>query len=331
MGKEKRLEYIKATVYTTTQGVEALSAILPSYGIDSFCVEDPADMELIMASKDKLSWDYIDVSLEPENSGGETRLVFWLDKGDESTLEGLRIALMKLKGDEQYGLYGAGADFGRLWLDTEVVSNDWKDKYKESFHTFSPCEGIVVSPPWEGFDDSGPGDALRIVIDPGMAFGTGSHETTRMCISRLKSLLKPGDSVLDAGAGSGILSIAAAMLGAAHVLAVEIDADAAASAAGNIEANGVADLVELVTGDIANEGTLPEDARFNLITANLSCSLLEGLLPVFKRLLQADGAMILSGLLDTQGERALEALRKEGLSASEITADGEWLMIEARK
>jgi len=294
-----------------------------------------------------------------EALNGEVRLTFWLEKGDEAKLQELRVALLKLKSDELYGVYGDGADFGRLWLDTETVTDDWKDKYKESFHEFSPCEGVVVAPPWENVgringadgnkdfdcgggnkdfdgagrnkDFDGADEPLRIVIDPGMAFGTGSHETTAMCLSKLKSLIKHGDTMLDAGTGSGILSIAAALLGASCVHAVEVDKDAAESAARNIETNSVQETVELIVGDVAETGTLPVDMLYDLITANLSCSLLESLFPVFKRTLKEDGAMILSGLLDAQEDRAFEALENAGLWAAEVVKDGEWLMIEVRK
>ena len=337
-------KFIRATIHTTTQGVEALSAVLPAHGIGSYCVEDPADLDFILASKAGPIWDFADPAPGDgaEKDGAEARVTFWLEESAEWTnaaIDGLRQLLLGLKGDEQYGFYGADADFGRLWLDTETVSDDWKDRYKENFRAFSPCEGIVVAPPWDteaapkrdGESKRDAAQPIKIVIDPGMAFGTGSHETTAMCLSKLKTLLKPGDSVLDAGAGSGILAIAAALLGAGEVHAVEIDADAAESAARNIEANNVSDTISLITGDIAAEGVLPSGARYDLIAANLTCSILGTLLPLLMGALKDEGAMILSGLLDVQEERMLETLENEGLLTTEIARCGEWLMLEARK
>jgi len=323
MGEEKRLEYIKATIYTTTQGAEALSAALPLLGIKEFCVEDPNDLKFIIESKDVLAWDYID---EQPNER-ETRVTLWLDKVAEEKVSELRVALLKLKSDEQYGAYGADADFGRLWLDTEKVVDDWKDKYKESFRAFSPCEGIVVAPPWEPVETT---ESVRIIIDPGMAFGTGSHETTAMCLAKLKELIKPGDQVLDAGTGSGILAIASAILGADAVFAVEIDEDAAESAARNIEANGVSDRITLIHGDI-NANVLPEGVSYDLVTANLFLPIINSILRSLKGVLKDDGAMLLSGLLDAQEDRIVEALENEGLLAAEIVRNGEWLMVEARR
>jgi len=327
MGEENLKEYIKATIHTTTQGAEALAAVLPALGITGYSAEDPADLDFILASKDALAWDYVDA--RSFSGDGEALVTLWLEKEDEGKLQELRTALLKLKGDEQYGLYGDDADFGRLWLDTEVCFDDWKYKYKEGFRAFSPCEGIVVVPPWE--DTSDTDGAVKIVIDPGMAFGTGSHETTSMCLSKLRELLKPGDSVLDAGTGSGILAIAAVHLGAKAVTAVEIDPDAAASAAGNIEKNGLSENISLKIGDITKEGTIPTEADFDIITANLSILILERLIHVLKGVLRREGAMILSGLLDTQEERMLEVIENAGLKAVDIVKNGEWSMFEVRR
>jgi len=353
---------IRATIHTTTQGAEILSAILPVLGIEGFSIEDPSDWDFIIASKDKLAWDFTDF---PSGSyTGEVRICFWLpassadnsgttvtarsdsdeavhDEAAKKILQDVRIALLKLKSDEQYGVYGEDADFGRLWMQTENDTDDWMEKYRENFRTFSPCEGISVSPPWETGLPADEGrlkadEGIKIIIDPGMAFGTGSHETTSMCLAKLKQLVKPGDLVLDVGAGSGILSITSALLGAGSVYAVEIDEDAAASAKGNIALNGVEEKVCLIIGDITKPGILQagilsEDARFDLIVANLSCALIETVLPVIAGILSDAGKIIISGLLDTQEERAIEAMRKAGFKAIEIYRNGEWLTLVVSK
>lgn len=328
MGKE----FIKATIHTTSQGAEALSALLPFHGIDSLSIEDPSDFEFLMASKEKLFWDYIDIQQGHHDGNGEVCVCFWMEKDaaeTEKNIQDIRTALLKLKSGEQYGDFGEDADFGRLWMETEDVKDDWKEKYKEYFHTFRPCDGIAVAPPWEAAEETTKSNELKIVIDPGMAFGTGSHETTSMSMRKIKELLRTGDLFLDVGAGSGILSIAAFLLGAESVYAVEIDGDAAESAARNIAANGAENEINLINGDILSPGILPEIIRFNLIAANLSCELIEKMIPVAEKVLAKDGKIIITGLLDSQEERALAAIKKAGLQKNESEIKGEWLMLVA--
>ena len=333
-------QFIKATIYTSTSGAEVLSALLPTFGIDSFSVEDPKDVEFIIATKDELVWDQAELPPENDKENSEVILSFWLNysensdiDSDESVdmkLQAVREMLLSLKSDEQYGLYGPDADFGRLGMNTEIVCDDWKDKCKERFQTFSPCEGIVIVPPWEsGQMDRHEG--LRIIIDPGMAFGTGSHETTAMCLAAVKRNIKNGDIVLDAGAGSCILSIAAAKLGAEKVFAVEADADAVASAAGNLLLNDVKDRVILIEENLKETGLFSDDLRFDLITANLTCSLVEDLAQTFRHFLAPNGKLIVSGLLDVQEKRVTDALSKAGLQLLCMHKDGEWLLMEICK
>ena len=333
-------QFIKATIHTSTSGAEALSALLPALGIDSFSIEDPKDVEFIIAAKDELVWDQAELPPVSDNENNEVQLSFWLNYSENSnadsdeivdaSLQAVREMLLKLKSDEQYGLYGPDADFGRLWMDTEIACDDWKDKCKERFQTFSPCDGIVIVPPWE-LDQIDECDGIKIIIDPGMAFGTGSHETTAMCLAAVKRNIKNGDIVLDAGAGSAILSIAAAKLGAEKVFAVEADADAVASAAGNLLLNEVTDRVVLMEENLKEEGLFPDDLRFDLITANLTCSLIEDLVHTFKQLLAPEGKLIVSGLLDVQEKRVKEAVSKAGLQLLCMKKDGEWLSMEICK
>ena len=351
--EEKR--YTKAVIHTTTQGAEALEPLLARFGIDAVSVEDPADLDFIRSSAGTL-YDYIDDALGLADEQGEVRVTFYLpplpedatetDKQNhDAFLEEIRIALMRLKSAEQYGDFGPDADFGRLWMAIEEVTDDWSDRYKETFHAFSPCPGVRIRPPWEpetgmapaieeetGSEGTAAG-GIEIVIDPGMAFGTGTHETTSLCLGHLLKNWQPGASLLDAGTGSGILAIAAALLGAAgSIVAVELDPDAAASARDNIRQNGCEDRIRLVEADILNEGALgaAEEKEFTIITANLTKGLLVKLLPRFRRLLSQGGVLLLSGLLDAQVAEMEEALQTQGFSDIETDRKGEWALMEAR-
>jgi len=327
--------YIKADIFTTTQGVEALSPILECFGVTSYSIEDSSDVLFLMEQKESFVWDYIDDALiPPEGDVPEARVTFYLEPDTQAgLLEDIRIALMKLKSDEQYGCYGEGASFGRLWLETETVIDDWTDKYKEFFHAFRPFPGIVIRPPWE--QPSEQPEEIEVVIDPGMAFGTGTHETTAMCLEQLFDELRPGDSLLDIGTGSGILAIAAARKQAAagwfaarsRIAAVEIDPDAIASAEGNIRMNGCEDRIELICGDILENDMFSGNMSFRIITANMTSGILKHALPVLRQLLDADGRLILSGILDAQEDMMRAVIEEEGLSVAKITNRGEWLML----
>ncbi|MDR0519103.1 MAG: 50S ribosomal protein L11 methyltransferase [Clostridiales Family XIII bacterium] len=353
------MDYIETKIYTTTAGVEPVCAMLARHGVDEVSVEDSADLQAIIDAKDWLGWDYVSDELTGEQGAGfggaqstgqdgapcaepdgeqgvdidplsnEAVIAFYTEDTDAGgeLLSQIKIALMSLKGDEQYGHYGEGADFGRLYAESEPLTDEWKNNWKESFRAFRASERIVIKPSW----DEGEADALVrggdivIAIDPGMAFGTGTHETTAMCLAELERTLRPSMSVLDIGAGSGILSIAAAMLGAGRVTAVEYDADAAASAAGNLALNGVEGRVELIEGDIRE---LAEKlGRYDIVAANLASGLVKQITGLLREVTAGGGRLIVSGLLDREEQDMRGVLESAGFIVSRVETRGEWLLI----
>lgn len=182
---------------------------------------------------------------------------------------------------------------------------------------------LVVTPSWES-PDLGEGD-LAVVIDPEMAFGTGEHASTRGVLRLLQQAFRAGDRVLDVGAGSAILSIAAARLGAPEVLAVEADEDAIENARYNIERNGVADVVEFVHALVDDDFLAGQgDGRFDLILANILSGVLVPLLPAFRRALASSGRLILAGILDEESERVAEAAERAGFTLLAEDREEEW-------
>lgn len=182
---------------------------------------------------------------------------------------------------------------------------------------------LVVTPSWES-PDLGEGD-LAVVIDPEMAFGTGEHASTRGVLRLLQQAFRAGDRVLDVGAGSAILSIAAARLGAPEVLAVEADEDAIENARDNIERNGVADVVEFVHALVDDDFLAGQgDGRFDLILANILSGVLVPLLPAFRRALASSGRLILAGILDEESERVAEAAKRAGFTLLAEDREEEW-------
>ncbi len=207
-----------------------------------------------------------------------------------------------------------------------VRERDWRDSWKRYFRPQRIGRALVVKPSWAAYRLRR-GDTV-IEIDPGMAFGTGQHPTTAMCLRALEDLVRPGVSVLDVGTGSGILAIAAAKLGAARVLALDIDPLAVAAARQNAAANGVAGAVE------ARERTLDETASagaYDLIAANISGLTIERLAPAFARSLAPGGVLVASGFLDDSVDALSAALRVAGLDVERALAEGVWRAVIARR
>jgi ribosomal protein L11 methyltransferase len=198
---------------------------------------------------------------------------------------------------------------------------DWAETWKRGLAPRRVTERIVVTPSWMN-PETGPDD-LVIVVDPGMAFGTAEHGTTRGCLRLLDGVVKAGDRVLDIGAGSGILSIAAALLGATEVLAVEGDPLATETLQENIEQNGTADVVSTLVAWVDGPG-LESLAPADGIVANIEAGVLTPLLGGLRRALRPDGWLVLSGILDTQWPDLTAAAEEGGLSLERTDADGEW-------
>ncbi|MDO8611938.1 MAG: 50S ribosomal protein L11 methyltransferase [Dehalococcoidia bacterium] len=207
--------------------------------------------------------------------------------------------------------------------------DDWRDSWKRYFRPQRIGKRLLVKPSWATYEVAA-GDTV-IEIDPGMAFGTGQHPTTAMCLRALEESAsggRPGDAVLDLGAGSGILAIAAARLGAKRVLALDIDPQAVKAARENAAANGVADVVEV------REGTLPEGApteRFDLAIANISGLTIERLAPAFAESLREGGTLIVSGFLEDAVDGLSRALEAAGFRMERVDAEGVWRAITAAR
>jgi len=202
---------------------------------------------------------------------------------------------------------------------------DWRDSWKRYFRPQRIGKRLLVKPSWATYEVAA-GDTV-IEIDPGMAFGTGQHPTTAMCLRALEERLRPGDAVLDLGAGSGILAIAAARLGAKRALALDIDPQAVKAARENAAANGVQGVVEV------REGTLPEGApgeRCDMVVANISGLTIERLAPEFAESLREGGTLIVSGFLEDSVDGLSRALEAAGFRVERVDAEGVWRAIVAR-
>jgi ribosomal protein L11 methyltransferase len=206
-----------------------------------------------------------------------------------------------------------------------VPDVDWTERWKAGVGTHA-LGRLTVAPPWLG-DALDP--ATTIVIDPAMAFGTGEHATTRGVVRLMQGAVRPGDDVADLGAGSAVLSIAAAKLGARRVAAIEMDPDAIGNAEENVRRNGVADRVRVVEGDAAV--VLPLVAPVRIVLANILSSVIVALLPTIERALARDGEAVLSGILQTERDGMLEVLAGRGWRVVDEDREDAWWSVHVRR
>jgi ribosomal protein L11 methyltransferase len=211
-----------------------------------------------------------------------------------------------------------------------LSEQDWAEAWREHFHVHRVGTRTVIKPTWRDYVAQ-PNDVV-IDLDPGMAFGTGLHPTTQMCLAELEQAVKPGASVLDVGTGSAILSIAAVKLGAGSVLACDVDPVAVDVARQNVALNGLQDRVQVALGSLGPSSTLLRDGQqFDLLLANIIADVIVALMPSFFSALMPGGLAILSGIIDTKEESVDQALGEAGFELASREKQGDWLMLAVRR
>ncbi len=319
------MKYIELKVHASHQGIEAVNGLFINYGIDRVAIDDPAVLDDIMNKEHEYDWDYVDDDLKNGRDREPAISAFFEDTEENRKLiSELKVKLMMLKADEQYSVFGRGADFGRLYAETIPVQDGWQDAWKENFKPTQVADRIVVKPTWEEYDAKV--DQLVLEIDPGMAFGTGTHETTGLCMKMLEKYLKPEMKLVDIGCGSGILAIGAALLGCGDVTGVEIDPDAVKVAQENVRLNKVEDAVRVREGDLAKGLELKAD----IVVANLMHNLVMELAKDVRKHLSREGIFISSGILLEKKEQVVGAIRDAKFEILEIPEEGEWCAIVAK-
>lgn len=328
------MKYIEYKVHASRVGIEMVTGLFDRFGISSVSIDDPADVEDILNKKNEYDWDYFDESIK-SRADREPSVSIYLEDNEENRalIQQIKIEVMKLKHLEMDGKLG-DAPLGRLYGEASVVDdNDWKDKWKENFKPIKVTEKIVVKPTWEEYEAEG--DSLILEIDPGMAFGTGTHETTSLCMKLMEKYMdahqdRANMNILDVGCGSGILSIAAALLGCENVLGIEIDPDAVKVARENVQLNNVQDQVSVEEGDLMKGIGKDGEYRADIIVANLMHNLVMMLAPAAREHMAKNGVFISSGILLEKKDETAKAIREAGFEIVEISEDGEWCAIVAR-
>lgn len=319
------MSYIELKIHASKTGIEAVTKLLLDFGIDQVAIDDPTDLDDIMNKEHEYDWDYVDDNLKAGADREPTISAYFEDTEENKKLiSEIKVKLMMLKAAEQYSDFGRGIDLGRLYAETIPVEDGWQDAWKENFKPTQVTDRIVVKPTWEEYDAK-PGQ-LILEIDPGMAFGTGTHETTSLCMKMLEKYLKPEMKVMDVGCGSGILAISAALLGCRDILGIEIDPDAVKVARENVEINKVADAVKVQEGDL----TKGVNYKADIVVANLMHNLVMELAPSARKHLNKEGIFISSGILIEKRDQVAKAIKDAKFEILEIPEDGEWCAIVAK-
>ncbi len=325
------MEYRELRIQTDKKNLELLEAELIGSGFTSMMIDDPDDVIDILEHPDTYRYDYINDALREDLTRKPVVTLYFAD--DEE-------GLAEMKRAEE--LLSALPD-GMSIVYREAAAGDdseWLYKWQEFFKPTRVGERIVVRPSWENYEPK-PED-LVIEMDPGMAFGSGLHETTSMCIRALEKILADstgtaaaetaedsgaGTKILDVGTGTGILAIAGVLLGADEALGIDIDPDAVRVAGENIEKNGLAGRIKAQYGDLT-EGV---DYKADIVVANLMADLVMRLSPAAAGHLEKSGWYVTSGILDIKEETVSKAIREAGFAIEEVLHDGEWCAVVARK
>ncbi|MDO4483860.1 MAG: 50S ribosomal protein L11 methyltransferase [Clostridia bacterium] len=309
------MDWIKVTVHTTSEGAELVTEQLMQEGAEGTMVEDRADIP--DPTKPNGIWEIIDpkmIDAMPE----DVLVHAWFQPDDKfaDRMGAIRLRMEQIRAAVDF-------DCGSLNVETlDVRDEDWSEVWKQFYKPFRAGRHLVVKPTWETYEAQ-EGDKI-IEIDPGMAFGNGTHETTGMCLEMLEDVLTGDEHVIDVGTGSGILAIGAAMLGAKDVLAIDIDPVAVRVAKENIERNGIADEVTAIEGNLLDASN---DAMCDVCVANIIADVICFFAQPLKSHITPGGTFICSGIIKEREQDVVDALNAAEYDIQEIRHKGEWVAI----
>lgn len=316
------MKWNRFTVKTKTEAEDIVISTLAEVGIEGVEIQDKQPL----TEEDKAQM-FVDIMPEGPADDGVAYLNFYLeeDADKEAILKDVREALDDLKNF---------MDIGEATIEeSQTEDKDWINNWKQCFHQFY-VDDILIVPSWEEVKAEDK-DKMILHIDPGTAFGTGMHETTQLVIRQLKKYVTPDTEMLDVGTGSGILGIVALKLGAKHVLGTDLDPCAVPAVAENKEANQIVDeTFDMVIGNIIDDKAIQDQAgyeKYDIVTANILADVLIPLTPVIVNQMKKGAYYITSGILDVKEEVVVEAVKAAGLTVVEVTHQGEWVSVTARK
>ena len=307
--------WIEVRVITKSEALEPVSGIF--YGLDckGVAIEDPND--ILGRDQGPLTWDFADINvLEHKGEVAVVKAYFSEEDDIEEILTYINEKMEELK--------TMGIDLGLGKVESEkMFEEDWANNWKKYYKPTKVGERLVVKPIWEEYKAKE--GELVVELDPGMAFGTGDHETTRMCMKALEKHVKANSTVFDVGCGSGILAISAAKLGAKLAVGVDLDPVAVESAKENVAFNNV-DNIEILYGNLVEV----IEGKADIVVANILAEIICILTDDVKRVLKQDGYFITSGIIHDRVEMVTEKLENSGFEVLEINKEGEWNCIVAK-
>ena len=316
------MKWNRFTIKTKTDAEDLVISALADVGVEGVEIQDRQPL----TEEDKAQM-FVDIMPEGPADDGIAYLSFYLeeDADRENILKSVKNALEELRSFTDIG----EGSIEESWTEDK----DWINNWKEYFHQFY-VDDILIVPSWEEVKAEDK-DKMILHIDPGTAFGTGMHETTQLVIRQLKKYVKKGAEILDVGTGSGILGIVALKLGAAHVTGTDLDPCAVPAVAENKEANNISDeAFDMLIGNIIDDKEVQDQVgyeKYDVVTANILADVLVPLTPVIVHQMKKGAYYITSGILDVKEEVVAEAVRKAGLTLVEVTRQGEWVSVTARK
>ena len=318
------MKWLALHIDTSPAGLEPVENMLISLGIDSFAVEDEADFHQFL-EQNKQYWDYVDEELDRSMSG-KCRVTFYAGESDQgfAQVAAVRMAMAELK--------KAHPDYAPLIMTVDGIEDaDWENNWKAFYKPMEIGERLIVIPDWEEAESRG---RVALRLNPGLIFGTGSHATTRLCLTALEKHVEKGMRVLDLGCGSGILSIASLLLGAESAFACDIDEKAVDIAYENAALNGVGrDRYTVRAGDVLSDKRLRREMGdgYDIVAANIVSDVIIALAPEVSRWMKPEGWFLCSGIIDDRAAEVRQVLENNGFTVAEEGQSEGWFGFLCRR
>ena len=309
------MAWLEITIDTTAEKINSVVTVLTAKGFADLVIEDQEEFETFL-EENRAYWDYIDEDLQ-DKLQGLSHIKLYLEDTDKAGYERLEKAVSELK------LTMAVAT---------LPDTDWEESWKDNYPPQEIGEKIVVTPYWRSDEET---DRLKVILDPGLTFGTGAHPSTQMVVEKMEEVVRPGFRCLDLGSGSGILSLTALRLGAEKAIGIDIDPKAEDIARENAAYNGfAAPEFTALTGNVTEDKALMEQLsreEYDLVLVNIVADVIIGLSPVLPNFLTDKSTLICSGILDVRLDDVLAALKKAGLTVTAIKEKEDWRSVTAIK